>query len=110
MKELKGIAKDVKDILERYEETRDSDWDLFIVYASEHTNLKVVVSSCFFPANVERVFDELSKVSYESIARARRKVQELYPHLLGNRRKATREQKQDEFFDFAIDTKKEDLE
>lgn len=73
---LEGI---VKDILEENEECRNSDNFLYMVYLSENNpqvlNIPVIeYFGCFKDYNIAR---------FESVARARRKVQELYPHLMG---------------------------
>lgn len=96
VKELSGIALEVKGILEQYPQTRDNNWDTFIYY--------VMYKEDFYSYNIP--LSVLMKYPFESITRAKRKVQELYPELRGEKRKE-RERRQEIFIEFNTKNKKE---
>lgn len=92
-KELKGLALEVKQLLEDYPTTRDDTWDLIYKY---------------YKTFKDPYFDELTSINIESLTRARRKVQELFPHLRGEKR-LERERRRALFVEFSK-TKQKDLE
>lgn len=98
-KELKGIAKVVKDILEENEKARDNDVELYIAYVKK-----------FEPYFIQSLRFALTKYNYISITRARRKVQSLFPHLWGKRRQERLEKMQEMFKEFNKETTPKDFE
>lgn len=103
VKELSGIALEVKEILENYPNTRDNNWDLILIY-------RWVKCGMFddYTQNIWDFVEQLRTINVESLTRAKRKVQELYPELRGEKRKE-RERRQEIFVEFNRQ-RKQDLE
>ena len=97
-KELKGLALEVKEILEEYPSARDDNWDLIFAYHFKKFQIPVLTL----------LSNLLRKINIESLTRAKRKVQELFPHLRGEKR-LEREKRRALFVDFSKTTQK-DLE
>ena len=97
-KELKGLALEVKEILEEYPSTRDDNWDLIFAYRFKKFGIPIL----------KLVEEQLRKINIESLTRAKRKVQELFPHLRGEKR-LEREKRRALFVEFSK-TKQKDLE
>ncbi len=72
----------VKAVLERDQRARDDDFILYLDICKTYTNVPVWAMS-FEDALVNHVFHGLP--SYESITRARRKMQEQHPELRGEK-------------------------
>lgn len=70
----KNIQNIVKQTLEEYPETRKSDMELIVKVASKFAPTNTSFAYCCFML-------EKKGVSFESITRARRKMQHLYPNL-----------------------------
>lgn len=93
--EIKNIADRVKEILTDHEDARNSDRMLYFYY------LKL-----YFPSILDVSMSQFLAMkhapSIESIGRARRKIQELYPELRPNElTKKSREEREEEFLEFA---------
>lgn len=103
VKELSGIALEVKEILEKYPNTRDNNWDLILIY-------RWVKCGEFddYQKTILDFVEQLRTINVESLTRAKRKVQELYPELRGEKRKE-RERRQEIFIEFNRQ-RKQDLE
>lgn len=97
-KELKGLALKVKEILEECPSARDDNWDLIFAYHFKEYGFPVF----------ELLENQLREINIESLTRAKRKVQELFPHLRGEKR-LERERRRALFVDFSKTTQK-DLE
>lgn len=96
---IKNIAKKVKVILEANEEARNSNESLYLAYIAE------------LGYGVDNLYGEIIEAvkrqiipSIESVGRASRKCQELYPELRGENY-IKRYAKQEEYIEFALDKK-----
>lgn len=74
----------VKEVLETRPETRDDDMKLYSLIV--HRTIGLPPNVTFYEATFNH--RKYNLPSYESVTRARRKIQELEPHLRGTRRKA----------------------
>ena len=74
---MKGMAKLVKGILESNRKARNSDYDLWLRVCKEKSPECLEMPFSF----VIEHHNELGLPNFESVGRARRKVQELYPEL-----------------------------
>ena len=81
---MKDHYEKVKHILEQYPETRDDDMKLYSIFCYQES--KVTKSVSFYRATWNHRDYDLP--SYESVSRARRKVQESESSLQGKRRKS----------------------
>lgn len=104
MKKLTKISQLVKEILTDIPETRNSDGYLYIKVlerVAQETDNPIdlqKISVPYFFCNVQ----SLNCPYYPTVTRARRKVQEKYPELKGNRRvQAVRQQKEEAFRAYA---------
>lgn len=79
---MKDYYEKVKWILEKYPETRDDDMKLYAIFV--HITTKLNASEKFY--NVMYHHTKYNLPSYESVTRARRKVQEKEPSLQGTKR------------------------
>lgn len=102
VKELKGLCKEVKDILEWNIRARDDNWSLIFTYGLLYKGLE----ESFINNDIDAYRDALMDINVESLTRAKRKVQELYPELRGEKRKA-REERQADFEEFSKTTQEE---
>lgn len=94
---LKTIQKNVKDTLEVFPETRASDKLLYyrLLQKVSPDTLSMAVGSYLVDRHVK-------VPSIESVGRARRKIQELYPHLRPNKVvQEHRAQKEQEYREYA---------
>lgn len=95
---IKNIEKVVKDILETDELARRDDCYLI---------LKVIES--LYPMEVGKTFYSVmvnaadKGISFETITRARRKVQSKYSWLKDNKKAKARDEEQKEYIDYALD-------
>lgn len=83
----------VKWLLDKFPDDRDDDFHLYLDVIKEYTDAPVWAMS-FEEAMINHV--RYGFPSYESVTRARRKVQELNPHLRGNKYQM-RKDKQEEY-------------
>jgi hypothetical protein len=79
---MKDYYEAVKRIMERYPETRDDDMKLYAIIVHQKTGMSSKVG--FYEAMYNH--SRYALPSYESVTRARRKVQENEPSLCGKRR------------------------
>jgi len=86
LSDLKLVQQKVKFLLERYEEVRYSDKLLWLAYNCHFTNLKEVASTGRYINFKEWMMREDVPV-FESLSRARRKIQEENPDLSGEKGK-----------------------
>ena len=98
MENLKTTHNLVKRILEQRPETRNNDMFLYIVLAQHLENAKDVNITekpfCYVLCNLKK----LGLPSIESVGRARRKIQEQYPHLQSEKKvKKMREEQEEEY-------------
>ena len=101
-KRIEDTASIVKLILQDNEEARNSDDVLFANYIMFAGNKKGEDVSKISILNYLATHNELDIPSFESIARARRKIQELYPELRSSARiEALREVNEAEFREFS---------
>lgn len=95
---MKGLAKLVKSILEDDRKARNSDYHLWMRVCEEICP-ESLYSSFYY---VLEHHNELELPNFESVGRARRKVQELYPDLQSDEKvHEERTKKEEEFKDFA---------
>lgn len=90
----------VKHILEMDAEARDDDFILYLDICKLYTDVPVWAVS-FEEAMVNR--KEYGLPSYEAITRARRRVQQTYPELRGNRYEKRMERQADFLDEYARD-------
>lgn len=81
---MRDLYDKVKEILEQRVETRDDDMKLYAYFVYKNVGDKVTSSTGFYHALYNHAAYNLP--SYESVTRARRKVQELEPSLCGKKR------------------------
>lgn len=81
---MKDYYQIVKEVLEDYPETQDDDMKLYAIICHYKANITEQIPS-FYEAIYNH--DKYDLPSYESVTRARRKVQEQEPNLRGKRRK-----------------------
>lgn len=97
VEKLKKIEDKVKDILERYPATKDDDIILFAEYCK-----------LYFPQICNIPFYQALYItglpSYESVSRARRKLQEKYPELRGTKYHK-RQETQCDYIEYALEDK-----
>lgn len=95
IQDLVKVQDRVKDLLIKFPQTRDSDKWLWLAYNCKYNNLKGVfsLSAITVPFDSEAAYTNFKNwllnpdtPMFESLSRARRKVQELYPHLSGDLR------------------------
>lgn len=101
-KELTGLAKEVKEILEEYPTTRDDTWALVLYY--RYLKYGLLDND----GTISDFIEQLKNINVASLTRSRRKIQELYPHLRGEKRKE-REKRKQIYIEFAEQNRK-DLE
>ena len=92
LSDLKLVQDRVKFLLERYPEVRDSDKLLWLAYNCHFNNLKEVTLTgeyVHFKAWLMR--EEVP--AFESLSRARRKLQEQFPEFAGDKAKRMSEEK-----------------
>ena len=95
---MKGMAKLVKSILEDDRKARNSDYHLWM-RVCEITCPESLYSSFYY---VLEHHNDLGLPNFESVGRARRKVQELYPHLQSDEKiHEERAKREEEFKEFA---------
>jgi hypothetical protein len=87
VKDLKTVEGKVHQILQKYPATRDSDKLLWLAYNSLYNNLKSVIKSGEYDQFKQWILSPDTPI-FESLSRARRKIQEQHPELEGD--KATR--------------------
>ena len=92
---MKDYYDKVRDILTLYPRTRDDDMYLYAVFVAETTDVNV--NHKFFDVLVNH--ERYGLPSYESVTRARRKVQECEFNLRGTKRTA-RKDKQEEYREY----------
>lgn len=98
MARLKMVEQAVKAVLTAYPDARDDD---FILINRVYQELKFGVGSTYFDELMTR-HKELHLPSFESITRARRKLQQEYISLRASAgKRAIRELEQDEFRSYA---------
>jgi len=90
----------VKHILEMDSEARDDDFILYLDVCKRYTDVPVWAVS-FEEAMINR--KEYGLPSYEAITRARRRVQQKYPELRGNRYEKRMERQADFLDEYARD-------
>lgn len=101
MKNMRKLESIVKNALEDSKEARDDDF-LLIFKVYKAINESVVYKDF---RQVMRDHVEFGLPSFESITRARRKVQKEYPELQSNKRtKEIRAAEEREFYNYANDT------
>jgi hypothetical protein len=83
--------------------SRNSDVELWLNYMETHHNLKALLGPVAF-AQLASVLRDKRTPSFESITRARRKIQEHYPELKGMAAENRREI-QESVRDWAVNTK-----
>lgn len=80
MGKMQGIEKNVRAVLEKYPESRGNDFVLYAMYIKENTPELATVGLIYALLEAQR----LGMPSYESVTRARRKIQQfnedLRPH------------------------------
>ena len=95
---IENVEKLVKQALERNKETRENDHKLYIEVA-------YIINPALANVNFKMNFEHAKEVGlppFESVSRARRKIQEKYPELRANIEvKNARVEKQIEFEDYA---------
>lgn len=92
---IKGIYKDVLNILRKNPDTRNSDKELYIAWLAEHK--PDAISAPFITTLYNSTLP-----TFESVGRARRKAQENFPELKGvDNIQAARELLEDEYREFA---------
>lgn len=79
-KELKTITAIVKDVLKHYPKARNSDEVLYLAVCSKISGMCLDLP--FWKVFMHR--KEYGLPSYETVGRARRKLQETHPELAGN--------------------------
>lgn len=95
-----NIQNIVHEVLTTYKATRDSDDLLMAVIYYKYYNIS---NEPFISIMKHR--KEYKLPSYESISRARRKIQELYPDLQGTERiKRIRSKEEADYIDYALNT------
>ena len=92
---MRNYYEEVRNIMIRFPSTRDDDMLLYAMFCVERGS--VGVDETFY--NVLTSAKRRAIPSYESVTRARRKVQECEPSLRGERHKA-RKQEEEEYRDF----------
>ena len=99
MSEFSKIEDQIKDILEKYPDCRNSDNILYSVYLSRvNPEVNSVSVSDFY-----KYFNDYNVPRFESIARIRRKVQSEYPELKGcDTVKQWRRENESKFKQYAI--------
>lgn len=96
---MKDLAKIVKDILIRNEKARNSDYSLYIEVCK--VKCPKVLNDGFLW--VLEHHNELGVPKFESVGRARRKIQELYPELRSCEEvQKEKNKKEEEFRNFAF--------
>jgi len=80
IQDLLKVEDRVKDILEKYPACRDSDKKLWLAYNCLYNNLQGIQWN--YASFRDWILSETTPV-FESLSRARRKVQENFPHLVG---------------------------
>jgi len=81
----------VKEILERWPETQDDDMKLYSIFVHKETGMNSKIG--FYEAMYNH--QKYGLPSYESVTRARRKVQENEPSLQGKTRKRRKEMEEE---------------
>lgn len=97
MARINTIHNTVLRILENNPETRADDWLLILEVWKEYTITDISVE-CMFKRHAE-----LCIPSIETITRARRKLQNEYPHLVDAEAKTIRKKEEKEFRKYALD-------
>lgn len=82
IRDLKTVEGKVHDLLVRYPEVRDSDKLLWLAYNALHNDLKEVIGTGSYKMFKDWVLKVDTPV-FESLSRARRKIQEAHPELEG---------------------------
>lgn len=72
MGKMQGIEKNVRAVLEKYPESRGNDFVLYAMYIKENTPELATVGLIYALLEAQR----LGMPSYESVTRARRKIQQ----------------------------------
>ena len=92
---LKTLKAEVKEILEKYPSSRDSDEILYGAYLGRHGVSTISVATFFYNFNKYNVSD------FESVTRIRRKLVEENPRLgPSDKVKEMRHERQMDFYDF----------
>lgn len=90
--DLIQVQDRIKFLLERYPEVRDNDKLLWLAYNCHFTHLKEVVATGEYKNFRDWMLKEDVPV-FESLSRARRKVQEENSELAGDKQKRLKEEK-----------------
>lgn len=99
-KELYKLDDTVKSVLERYPETRSDDFILvYSVY--REINFKDVTIKPFH--EIMLYHKQFGLPPFESVTRARRKIQSKHPELANEKTKKLREKQENEYIKYAID-------
>ena len=99
LNQIKNIKDKVQFLISRNPELRDSDKKLWLAYMVHYEGLKNIIYDEAYYDFVNLIMCK-STPSFESLSRARRKVQEEYPHLAGD--KATRLKESDKISEWAV--------
>lgn len=102
MTELKNITAQVKEILEKDKQTRSSDSLLYLRVLNRYCNSAGFDTSTLSVDFFLRGMEVYGFPPFESVRRARQKVQQKYPELSANKAvQAMRAKKQREYLDYA---------
>lgn len=102
MTELKNITAQVKEILEKDKQTRSSDSLLYLRVLNRYCNSVGFDTSTLSVDFFLRDMEVYGFPPFESVRRARQKVQQKYPELSANKAvQAMRAGKQREYLDYA---------
>lgn len=91
LKSIINVASNVEHILRESKEARDDDKVLWLYYVITHHELRKVFETAKPYASFQQWFLNESPL-FESITRARRKLQEENPHLRGTKRQKRMEE------------------
>ena len=99
MSKINTIHNKVLNILENNPDTRADDYVLILEVLKEYIDPNITIGELLLH------HAELGIPSIETITRARRKIQEKYPHLVDVDAKSLRKEEEKEFREYALDIK-----